>query len=227
MSNNISCYFENLFQTTKFQKIRENAQKKDIKISGLSSGEKAVVLASLNKKIVYVASDLIEANNVQKTLNDFEISSHIIFSAITTPVLTIGRVDDLQLDALNKLYDFLNAEVSALIVLPSFLSERLPARDKLLENQFCLKVDDQINQKDFEKTLIKFGFTKTDGRGGVGEFCVRGDTIEIVTSSNETLVRIEFFDDFVEKIKICDKTTLALIKSVDKYYFHPTSIFFS
>ena len=47
-----------------------------------------------------------------------------------------------------------------------------------------------------------------------------------MTSSNETLVRVEFFDDFVEKIKICDKTTLALIKSVDKYYFHPTSIFF-
>lgn len=226
MSNNISCYFENLFQTTKFQKIRENAQKKDIKISGLSSGEKAVVLSSLNKKFVYVASDLIEANSVQKTLNDFEISSHIIYSSITTPVLTIGRVDDLQLDALNKLYDFLNDEVSALIVLPSFLSERLPARDKLLENQFCLKVDDEIKQKDFEKTLTKFGFSKTDGRGGVGEFCVRGDTIEIVTSSNETLVRIEFFDDIVEKIKICDKTTLGLIKSVDKYYFHPTSIFF-
>lgn len=226
MSNNISCYFESLFQTPKFQKIGQNIQKKDIKISGLSSSEKAVVLSSLGKKFVYVASDLIEANNVQKILADFDISSHIIYSSITTPVLTIGRVDDLQLDVLNKLYDFFNDEVFALIVLPSFLLQRLPSRNKLLENQFCIYVDQQIDQKMFEKMLTKYGFTKTDGRGGVGEFCVRGDTIEISTSSNETLTRVEFFDDTIEKIKICDKTTLALIKLVDKYYFHPTSIFF-
>ncbi|MGN1162492.1 MAG: transcription-repair coupling factor [Christensenellales bacterium] len=226
MSNNVSCYFEHLFETPKFQKIRQNCGIKDINISGLSSGEKAVVLSSLGKKFVYVASDLIEANATQKVLDDFGISSRIIYSAITSPVLTMGKIDDIQFDALNKLYDFLNDEVFALIVLPSFLTQRLPSRTKLFENQFCLKVDDEVRQKDFENMLIHFGFSRAEGRGNIGEFCVRGDTIEVCACGDETLVRIEFFDDVVEKIKICDKTTLSLIKNVDKYYFHPTSIFF-
>lgn len=226
MAERVGEFFEGLFQSDKFKIIRENCATKSINVSGLMAGEKSVVLASLNQKFVYVASDLIEANATKKVLDDFEIPSHIIYSGLSSPLLTMGRADDLQFDLLNKLYDFLNGKVSALIVLPSFLLQRMPSKKDFLDNQFCLKRDEEICQKDFENMLTRFGYVRADGRGNLGEFCVRGDTIEVCASAEETLVRIEFFDDVVEKIKICDKTTLGLIESVDCYNFHPTSLFF-
>lgn len=225
MVEGVQSFFEGLFESDKFKKIKQNCDEKRVGVSGLSTGEKSVVLASLGKKFVYVASDLIEANATKKVLDDFGILSETIFSQ-SSPLLTLGRIDDLQFDAANKLYDFLNDKTRALIVLPPFLMQRLPTKKALLENQFCIKKDQELSQKKFENILTQFGFLRSDGRGNLGEFCVRGDTIEVCARADETLVRIEFFDDVVEKIKICDKATLSVLELVDCYYFHPTSLFF-
>ncbi len=225
MKNSVKQYFEALFSTPNFDQIKKSLNE-GVVVKGLAGAERSCVLAGLDEQFIYVANDLIEANLVKKILLDFDVSCDIVYSHITSPVLTINNIDDQQIDLVNKIYDFLNGEIKGLIVLPSLLLQRLPSRQTLLENQMTIKSSSKLNQKDFEKQLVAFGFNKKDIIYGIGDFCVRGDIVEVSSRVDDNVVRIEFFDDEIEKIKICDRTSMAVLSAVEEYYFHPISVYF-
>ena len=220
-------YFSKLFNSSTFIKIKQEIEKNNsIKIDGLDKGEKALILKSLNKKFIYIANDLLGASTAKKILEDVGVTSHIIYSPISSPVLTLKNIDDTQCDMLNKIYDYLGNKVQALIIMPTVLCQRLPSLAELEVNKITLESGSNYNLKTLQEKLVKFGYTKSEGRLEVGEFSVRGDIVDICSTLQDEIYRIEFFDDEIEKIKICDKTSLELLQSCDKIDIHPLSVFF-
>ena len=58
-----------------------------------------------------------------------------------------------------------------------------------------------------------------------GVFRSRGDTIEIFPMYETDAVRIEFFDDEVDRISIFDPMTMKVKQDLDKYYIYPAKHF--
>jgi len=83
-----------------------------------------------------------------------------------------------------------------------------------------------IDRKDFMRSLIDIYYTRNDVEFTRGTFRARGDVIEIIPAYQyEEAIRIQFWDDEVEKISIIDALTGAFIKEVETAAIYPAKYF--
>ncbi|GAB6065986.1 excinuclease ABC subunit UvrB [Aquifex pyrophilus] len=74
------------------------------------------------------------------------------------------------------------------------------------------------------RKLIELGYQRNDYAFKRATFSVRGDAVEIVPSNTEDyLVRVEFWDDEVERIVLIDILNRHIIKEVDSFSLFPAS----
>lgn len=67
-----------------------------------------------------------------------------------------------------------------------------------------LKIGDLKKFEEFTTELLNIGYTRTDRVEKVGQFARRGDLFDIWSPSLKDPIRIEFFDDEIEKISLFD-----------------------
>jgi len=87
---------------------------------------------------------------------------------------------------------------------------------------FEIRVGETINRKDFFKRLVDAQYQRNNLDTPPGSFRVRGDVIEIVPANMETnsVIRVETFDDEIEKIYSIDLMTGEV-----KHTYHTYPIF--
>ena len=74
------------------------------------------------------------------------------------------------------------------------------------------------------RKLIELGYERNDFAIKRATFSVRGDTVEIVPSNAEDfIVRVEFWDDEVDRIVLMDALNRHVIKEVEEYSLFPAS----
>jgi len=89
-----------------------------------------------------------------------------------------------------------------------------------------VKKGDVINRKKFLRQLIDIHFIRNDLDFSRGSFRVRGDVIEIIPAYQyEEALRIEFWDDEVEKLSIIDSQTGEELRQVDSSTIYPAKYF--
>ncbi len=87
-----------------------------------------------------------------------------------------------------------------------------------------LDVGDQIGQRDISIRLSELQYTRNDMDFRRGTFRVRGDVIDVFPAESDTYaLRIELFDDEVEKLSLFDPLTGALQQSLSRFTVYPKS----
>lgn len=87
--------------------------------------------------------------------------------------------------------------------------------DDYKDSMLNVRVGDTLNKKEFLTRLIEMQFERNDIDFKRGSFRVRGDTIEIIPISEHAKgIRIELFEDEVERIRTFDVTTGSKIADV-------------
>ena len=94
-------------------------------------------------------------------------------------------------------------------------------KDMLVE----VNLNDKIELNSFFKKLVNIHYNRNDMVLEPGVFRSRGDTIEIFPMYETDAVRIEFFDDEVDRISIFDPMTMKVKQDLDKYYIYPAKHF--
>ena len=88
--------------------------------------------------------------------------------------------------------------------------------DDYKNSMLCLRVGEEINRKDLLEHLVFLQYERNDYDFKRGSFRLRGDTLDIIPASeHEHGVRVEFFDEEIEKIKLFDVVTGKTIESID------------
>jgi excinuclease ABC subunit B len=91
-----------------------------------------------------------------------------------------------------------------------------------------LKKGDKIQRKKFLRNLIDIHFVRNDTEFGRGTFRARGDVIEIIPAYQyEEAIRVELWDDEIEKLSIIDSITGEVIKEVESTAVYPAKYFVS
>ena len=91
-----------------------------------------------------------------------------------------------------------------------------------------LKKGEKIARKKLLRNLIDIHYVRNDVEFTRGTFRARGDVIEIIPAyQNEEALRIEFWDDDIEKLSIIDSATGHIIKEVDSSAVYPAKYFVS
>ena len=89
---------------------------------------------------------------------------------------------------------------------------------------FTLRVNDHIDRQDLIKKLITRQYVRNDMDHLRGTFSVKGDVIELVPGHNDKIiVRIEMFDDEIERICEVDPLTKDVINGYLIYVFPPAT----
>ena len=93
------------------------------------------------------------------------------------------------------------------IISRSSLSHQLRSAEKVDDNEITISVQKKTSQKETAKILTKWGYVKTDHCHGVGTFSVRGGILDVFAKHMLHPVRIEFFNNTVESIRLFDIDT--------------------
>ncbi len=93
-------------------------------------------------------------------------------------------------------------------------------------NMFIIRKNDSYTRHYFLERLIKMQYERNDYELKRGTFRVKGDIIDIVpTGEKEEAIRIEFFDDEVDNIKIIDTLTGKVIGTKAIVTLYPATLF--
>ncbi|HDZ8841208.1 excinuclease ABC subunit UvrB [Aeromonas dhakensis] len=85
-----------------------------------------------------------------------------------------------------------------------------------------LKVGDVINQRDILRRLAELQYTRNDIAFQRGTFRVRGEVMDIYPAESDKLaLRVELFDEEVERLSLFDPLTGAIEQTVVRYTIYP------
>jgi excinuclease ABC subunit B len=100
------------------------------------------------------------------------------------------------------------------------------APDEYAKQIIFVKKGEKLNRKRFLRNLIDIHFVRNDSEFGRGTFRARGDVIEIIPAyENEEAIRIELWDEEVEKISIIDSLTGNVLREVESAPIYPAKYF--
>ena len=84
-----------------------------------------------------------------------------------------------------------------------------------------LKINNEYKRKELLEKLVEFGYLRIGVVEEKGEFSWRGEVLDIFPLHQENAYRINFFDDFIETIKLLDIKTQLSTKVVQKIMILP------
>jgi excinuclease ABC subunit B len=102
----------------------------------------------------------------------------------------------------------------------------LGSPDDYSEMMFPVSVGQQLTREQFLDKLVSMLFERNDIAFGRGKFRARGDVVEVHPAYlDQTAVRVEFFDDQVERISLVQLTSGCTIERTASHTFFPAKQF--
>jgi len=92
-------------------------------------------------------------------------------------------------------------------------------------NILSLAVGQALNRDDLLRRLVEIHYQRNDVDPGYGTFRVRGDTVEIRSSWEETVLRVEFLDDEIERLAFAEPLSGKTLTTPDDAVVFPASQF--
>lgn len=162
---------------------------------------------SLNKNILLVIPTLNEANDIYNELKNY-IDDVYLFPEddfmVKSAIASSSELLYMRLNLLNSIFD--DKKKIVIVHLNSYI-KKLPNIEKYAQKKIKLKIGDKIDRDTLVSNLIEIGYKRESMVYDTSEFSVRGFVVDVYPIKEEDAVRIEFFDNEIEKIKYFDVTT--------------------
>lgn len=133
------------------------------------------------------------------------------------------EIDRLRLKATTALIEGRN---DVIIIASVSCIYGIGAPDEYARQILFLKKGQTIERKKLLRNLIDIYYVRNDADFSRGTFRARGDVVEVIPAYQyEEAVRIEFWGDEIEKLKIIDSITGDVIKEIDSVAIYPAKYF--
>lgn len=93
------------------------------------------------------------------------------------------------------------------------------------QGSITLQKGDVLERDKIIEKLIEIRYERNDTELKRGKFSIKGELLEIFPSYDENILRVEFFDDKIEKIYFIDNLNKLPITHFDKFIISPASHF--
>ena len=204
-------------------------------INGISTDSTAFLLNYIHKtqdkNVVFITPSDISSQDIYRELKKY--SEKVL-------ILQSDELKFYQIDASNRQNEFSRIRVlrkvyekdyDFLILTLSSCVRRYMPKKYYEENFIDISLSSKIDLKYLSDVLINLGYERVKKIEGVGQFSLRGFILDVFTPDNSSPVRIEFFDDEVDSIRIFDLYTQISTTKVKKVriihareYLYPKNI---
>lgn len=200
-----------------------------ITISGLTNELKGIYIwqkfQTEKRSILVVENSLFEANQFYQTLLHY--TDHVKFfpmdDFLTSEVLATSP--ELKITRLETLSSLIQNNVQIVVTnLMGFL-RYLPLKEYYENSSIRLEVGAEYNIHKLMERLYQIGYTRETIVNKTGEMAVRGFVIDVFPISVSEPVRIEFWGDTIDSIRIFDIDNQRTLTSLDQVTILPNSEF--
>jgi len=172
--------------------------------------EKNILLICPNVEIAYKWIGYFESIN-DKSVLYYPPIEHLPYSSINKS----KEIEFSQLTVLSKLVKKEKNQHNIVISTERSLQPHLINKNLLIENKLDLQKGDQIEIQELANKLTLLGYTKDNVTSTEGFWSRRGEIIDIYPVNNEFPIRLEFFDNVIEKIREYDPHTQKTLESIN------------
>ncbi|MCS7279197.1 MAG: transcription-repair coupling factor [Thermodesulfobacteriaceae bacterium] len=216
----------------KYQSFRDflESQEKIFTISGVNPAFLAYFLASYLsvKDLAFMVffPDQEKAKDFLSALKIFTPEKVVLYPTLELPPFS----EALSLDRESKERLKILWELSEIKVLAGdivgFL-RKVPAQKYIRENFLYLLPKEKINREELGKDLIAIGYEKVGIVKGIGEFTVKGSVIDLWSPNYSYPVRIDFFGEEVQSLKLFNPETQKTFSFLEELIILPVrEVFF-
>ena len=82
-----------------------------------------------------------------------------------------------------------------------------------------------LKRKDFLESLVGINYTRNDTVLERGSFRVKGDIVDVFPAYLESALRVEFFGNEIDSLKVIDPLTSSFIRRLDRFDLYPATAF--
>jgi transcription-repair coupling factor (superfamily II helicase) len=115
----------------------------------------------------------------------------------------------------------LNGEQVCVVLSAEALLDRLAPPRVFKDNILTLKPGDVIEIEDLARRLVYMGYERVDLVEAPGHFAVRGGILDLFTTVYENALRIDFFDDEIDSIRLLDTYSQRSIENLKSAVIYP------
>lgn len=224
-SMNILDYFQ---REIKYHNIVEaiNNDTKNIQINNVSSNASKMLVASKFQKkeetIVVVYPNIYYANRAYEDYIELLGADKISFFPVEEFISSelVSSSSAFRLERMKTLINVLNKKPQIIITNIEGYLHNVMSKKKLEVSFLKIRQGDIVNKAHLIDQLVSRGYKKSPITEVEGTFSVRGGIVDIYIVGNQKPVRLDFFDDEIETIKVFNVDTqlsCGIIKEVDIY----------
>ena len=242
----VSKFVPNGDQPQAIEKLVEgikNGKKHQVLLGATGTGKTftmANVIKETNKKTLILAHNKTLAGQLYSELKAFFPNNHVEYfisyydyyqpeAYVASKDLYIEKdcsinddIDQMRHSAVSSLLEYDDVIVVASVSCIYGIGDPEDYKEKMI----TLREGDIVRREELLEKLVKMQYSRNDYELKRGTFRVKGDTLDIIpTYEKGEAIRIEFFDDEIEKIKIIDMITSKVIQGKKMITISPATLF--
>lgn len=201
----------------------------ELNASGLKGAAAAYVAACVFRKIgkkhiVVVTPTQGEAQKVYDEIGFFLPFSEVLYfpPVETKPYSNVLSHTDISSQRIWTLYRICDSDRPVIVVgsVKAFLQKVIPC-DVLIDHCFRVTAGQEIDRDALCKGLVESGYTSVSLVQERGDLSIRGEVIDLFPPGMQYPVRLDFFGDTVETIKLFDPASQRSVSDVKEAEFVP------
>lgn len=169
---------------------------------GVSESFKSFLVSQIEERVLFVVKDEISAKKFKIEIEQYS-GKKVVYIPPKDELLLTSKAfsKDNTYARISAINDSQDAEI--IIISGETLLQKRP---KII-NKIKLEKAQNIEISKLTEILIGIGYKRQESAEAKGSFSVRGDVVDICAIDSDELIRVEFFGDEIENIKLLDIQT--------------------
>ena len=187
------------------------------RVHGLRGSAPMFHLTSLDRKCVVIAADDRAVTALADQIRSFRPETRVLLMpALDGSPLAFTQVHpSTRRTRLRCLAAILDGQWDVVVTVPKVFFEPLAPKARLLYPRLTLEAGGSYDLTALAESLTEMGYMAVDMVAQPGDFARRGGILDIYSFAREQALRLEFFDDELEEIRLFDPTTQRGIANLE------------
>ncbi len=179
---------------------------------------------SKNSRLIIITKNSFDSRRIndEVKLFDPELKIKILQNTEILPYEKAFPQKEVIAERLRTLWQVFYQQLDILIVEINTLQTKICPPQYLIQRMLLLKVGAKLPVTDLKEKLVSADYLLVEQVLEPGEFAVRGSIIDILPMGSTNLIRIELFDNEIEKLQELEVTTKEILRSVSEIEIIPT-----
>ena len=181
------------------------------------------LFSQTNKTIVVVYPNIFEASKAYEDYLELTEADQISFFPVEELVASelIASSNTYRLERIKTIFKIINNIPQIIVTSVEGITRNVLNKEKLKKSILKIKKQDIYNRDTLLKDLIIRGYQKVTIVENPGTYSVRGSVVDIYPINIDNPVRIEFFDNEIDNIKVFNVTTQRSIEKLNEVHIYP------